>query len=310
MINFLHHFFLPREGNNYRSGFLHHKIILGLILLLVSAGLTTSFVRTNFPAVLGLSANVSTQELLILTNQQRQNNNLGMLTDNPELDLAAANKAADMFGKDYWAHNAPDGTTPWVFIKGTGYNYIYAGENLARGFNSASDVITAWMNSPEHRQNVLSPNYKNVGFAVAVGKLSGEETVLVVEMLGSTNLGGSVASENKTPPAVAPGSPAINNAKPVDVQVPVAQVTSVPIAKIGTQGLLGVSVIKPFIDSHTFVSLSAGAILSLFIFVLLLDMLVIERKKVVRFVGHNLDHLLFLGVIFIVVIILLKGSII
>jgi hypothetical protein len=304
MINFLRHFFLPREGNNYRSGFLHHKIVFSLILLLVTAGFLTSSVRTNFPAVLGLSANIPTQQLLILTNQQRQNNGLVALTDSSQLDQAAANKAADMFGKDYWAHNAPDGTTPWVFIKGAGYNYVYAGENLARGFNSASDVITAWMNSPEHRQNVLSPNYQNVGFAVATGKLSGEDTVLVVEMLGSANLGGSVASDNKTPPVVAVGSPTVQNVQPA------APAQQIPVAKISNSDLLGASVIKPLINSHTFVSLSAGAILSLFIFVLLLDMLVIERKKVVRFVGHNLDHILFLGVIFIVVVILLRGSII
>src|ERR1035437_634796 len=303
MINFLRHSFLPREGNNYRSGFLHHKIVFSLILLLVTAGFLTSSVRTNFPAVLGLSANIPTQQLLILTNQQRQNNGLGALTDSSQLDQAAANKAADMFGKDYWAHNAPDGTTPWTFIKGAGYNYVYAGENLARGFNSASDVITAWMDSPEHRQNVLSPNYQNVGFAVATGKLNGEDTVLVVEMLGSANLGGSVASDNKTPPAVAVGSPTVKNVQPAPAQ-------QIPVAKISNSDLLGASVIKPLINSHTFVSLSAGAILSLFIFVLLLDMLVIERKKVVRFVGHNLDHILFLGVIFIVVVILLRGSII
>jgi hypothetical protein len=267
----------------------------------------TSVVRTNFPAVLGLSANIPTQQLLILTNQQRQDNNLPALTDNSELDQAAANKAADMLSKNYWAHDAPDGTTPWTFIKAAGYNYVYAGENLARGFNSASDVVNAWMNSPEHRQNILSSNYQNVGFAVATGNLSGEDTILVVEMLGSTSLGAPVASGNNNPPvvAVAPGSPAVNNTK-----APAAPAQT-PIAQINSSNLLGVSsVIKPLINSHTFVSLSAGVILSLFIFVLILDMVIIERKKIVRFVGHNLDHVLFLGAMFAIVIILLKGAII
>jgi hypothetical protein len=312
MINFLHHFFLPREANNYRPGLLHHKVLLSLILLLVSVGILTSFIRTNFPSVLGLSADISTQQLLILTNQQRQDNNLGSLTDNSELDQAAANKATDMFNKNYWAHNAPDGTTPWAFIKGAGYNYVYAGENLARGFSSASDVVTAWMNSPEHRKNVLSPNYQNVGFAVATGKLSGEDTVLVVEMLGSTNLGGPVVSESNNPPAVAvaAGSPSANNVKTTNAPSAAVSITPAPVVQTSSPSLLGVSVIKPLINSHSFVSLSAGAILSLFIFVLILDMAIIERKKVVRFVGHNLDHLFFLGAMFVVVIILLKGSII
>lgn len=309
MINFLNHLFLPREKNNYRAGLLHHKILLNLTLLFVAAGLITSLIRTNYPSVLGLSSDISNQQLLILTNQQRQNNNLGALTDNSELDQAAVNKAADMFAKDYWAHNAPNGATPWTFIKATGYNYVYAGENLARGFNSASDVVNAWMNSPEHRQNVLSPNYQNVGFAVATGKLTGEDTVLVVEMLGSTSLGGSVATQNSNPPAtaVATGSPTATNTQPAVQSNP----TSATIPVINVNGnLLGASVIQPLINSHSFVSLSAGAVLTLFILVLILDMLVVERKKVVRFVGHNLDHLFFLGAIFVVVLILLRGAII
>ena len=146
------------------------------------------FVKTNYPTVLGVSSDVSTQELMILTNEKRQDNGLGALTIDDRLSQAAAGKASDMFNKDYWAHNAPDGTTPWSFIKGAGYNYIYAGENLARGFKSAQDVVNAWMASPEHRQNMLSSSYQNVGFAVATGKLTGEDTILVVEMLGSTNL--------------------------------------------------------------------------------------------------------------------------
>ena len=313
MINLLRHLFLPREANNYRSGFLHHKILLSFILFFVSAGILTYAIRTNFPSVLGLSADISTQQLLILTNQQRQNNNLSALTDNTELDQAAANKATDMFNKNYWAHNAPDGTTPWTFIKGAGYNYVYAGENLARGFNNASDVVTAWMNSPEHRKNVLSPNYQNVGFSVATGKLSGEDTVLIVEMLGSTNLGGPEALGSNTPPvvAVAPSSPVVtNNVKTANPEAPAVSTTPASIVQTGSSNLLGVSVIKPLINSHSFVSLSAGTILSLFIFVLILDMVIIKRKKIVRFVGHNLDHVLFLGVMLIVVIILLKGAII
>jgi len=257
---------------------------------------------------LGLSSDISNQQLLILTNQQRQNNNLPALTDNTELDQAAANKATDMFSKDYWAHNAPDGTTPWTFIKASGYNYVYAGENLARGFDSAPDVVTAWMNSPEHRQNILSPNYQNVGFAVATGKLSGEDTILVVEMLGSTNLGAPVAAKSNNPPTVVVGSPATQN--PVNAKAPIAPIGTVPIVKTGNTSLLGVSVIKPLINSHSLAFLSASTILSLFILVLILDMAIIERKKIVRFVGHNLDHVIFLGVMFIIVVILLKGAII
>ncbi len=275
-----------------------------------------SFARTNFPSVLGTFADITNQQLLILTNQQRQNNNLPSLTDNGELDQAAANKAADMFAKDYWAHNAPDGTTPWVFIKAAGYNYIYAGENLARGFTSAQDVITAWMNSPEHRQNVLSPNYQNVGFAVATGKLSGEDTVLVVEMLGSTSIAPVVAEAKSQPiAAVAVGSPAVKlavtnaNTNANSPAVPKVQTATKPV----TQELLGINslpIIKPLIDSQNFSLTLTEIVLFAFIAVLILDMVIIERRKIVRFVGHNLDHVIFFSLILIIVLILVKGVIV
>src|SRR3990172_3890597 len=97
-------------------------------------------------------------------------------------------KAQDMLDYGYWAHNSPTGKSPWVFIRSSGYNYVYAGENLARGFATADSVMKAWMASPDHRANVLSANYEDVGFAVKLGKLNGEETVLIVEELGSLHM--------------------------------------------------------------------------------------------------------------------------
>ena len=309
MIEFLHHFFLPRVSNNYRPKLLHHKFLLFFILLFFSSGLATFFVRTNFPSVLGISSDVSNQQLLILTNQDRLQSGLPALTDNQELDQAAANKAADMFAKDYWAHNSPTGATPWDFIKGAGYNYVYAGENLARGYTTSSDVINAWMASPEHRQNMLSPHYQNVGFAVATGKLNGEDTVLVVEMFGSSTLGNPVAANlNKQPEvAVASNSPSIantGNAGALGAQKKIQaagqkQITLKPQVQM-----------QPLVDSASFSLLSSRLILSLIIFVLILDMIAIERKKIVRFVGHNLDHVIFFSAVFAIIIILVKGAII
>lgn len=104
-----------------------------------------SYVRTNYPSVLGTYSNISQEALLSMTNQKRQEVGLSPLNLNGSLSQAAAGKASDMFTKDYWAHVSPDGTSPWVFIKASGYNYIYAGENLARGFTTPTDVVNAWM---------------------------------------------------------------------------------------------------------------------------------------------------------------------
>lgn len=269
-----------------------------------------SYVRTNFPQVLGTFSDISTQQLLVLTNEKRQENGIAPLTINDNLSQAAANKASDMFGKDYWAHNAPDGTTPWVFIKGAGYNYVYAGENLARGFNNASEVINAWMASSEHKKNMLSSNYQNVGFAVSTGKLNGEETVLIVEMLGSANYAPPVVAKEVEKPVdtvVASGSPsAVAKTETETLGVEKGKTINKP-KEIAVNSL---SQVKPLINSQSVSLVTTKAILSMFILVMLLDMMIIERKKILRFVGHNLDHVFFFSVMLLVVIILARGVIV
>lgn len=271
-----------------------------------------SQIKTNFPSVLGISADFSSQQLLLITNQKRQEAGLPPLTLDNELSQAATSKATDMFGKDYWAHISPSGETPWVFIQEAGYKYVFAGENLARGYNSAQDVINAWMASPEHKENMLSPNYKNVGFAVADGKLSGEDTVLVVEMLGSTNIA-SAQDQNseKTVEVSDKGSLAKAELNPNN---PPADQKTLAAKKLKAGPNSKDSVIakskdqKVLINSQTFTFSAAKMFVALFIFILLLDMILIERKKIIRFVGHNLDHIFFLSLILLAIIILARGA--
>lgn len=336
MKNFFTHLFLPKISNNYRPSLLHHRVLFLLILFFLSSGILLHTIKASFPRVLGISSDVSNQQLLLLTNEKRQENGDSALTISDQLSQAAANKATDMFAKNYWAHNAPDGTTPWVFIKSSGYDYIYAGENLARGFTTSSDVITAWMNSPEHKQNMLSQNYKDVGFAVATGTLNGEETVLVVEMLGSTNFAPppvaktvqqttQIAVAISATPTQAQSAPFNNNSLNITPNpTNPSQNTTENIVTNPENKTLGIkSNVKnktdisqynsvqsrSLVDSAAFSSFSAKTIIMLFIFILILDMVLIERKKIVRFVGHNLDHVLFLSLILIIVIILAKGVI-
>jgi uncharacterized protein YkwD len=108
------------------------------------------------PHVLGTSTDFSRTTLLTETNLTREDNAAIPLKLNPELTAAAQAKANDLVSRDYWAHTAPDGTTPSTLVASAGYPYQAAGENLAYGFGSASDIIKAWMNSPEHRRNLLA----------------------------------------------------------------------------------------------------------------------------------------------------------
>lgn len=299
MKDFLHRLFLPHISNNYRAKLLHHKTIIAVIAVFFFSSFSMSAIRTGFPSVLGTFSDITSQQLLLLTNQFRQQNGLPPLQLNQNLSEAALNKANNMFSEDYWAHDSPDGKTPWDFIKAAGYNYVYAGENLARGFTTAQSVVDAWMASPEHRANMLSPNYTNVGYAVETGKLTGEDTVLVVEMFGSTTLAASPGNElaakaQKETKSTATQSPA----KPQSEQQ-VLNANKTPVA-----------VAKPLVNSASFSSNIAAIVVALFIFTLILDMVVIERKKVVRLVGHNMDHLFFLTLLLILIGLIARGAII
>ena len=136
------------------------------MLMIVGLGLVVNAVWSH-SAVLGTQSDFSATSLLDDTNQQRLTHWESALAIDQQLSDAAQAKANDMVTNNYWAHTAPDGKTPWSFITGSGYSYQTAGENLAYGFSSASGVVSGWMNSREHRDNILDARYQNVGFGVA-----------------------------------------------------------------------------------------------------------------------------------------------
>ncbi|MBX4187062.1 MAG: CAP domain-containing protein [Candidatus Doudnabacteria bacterium] len=119
--------------------------------------------------------------MLDLVNQDRVSHGLPALNLNSTLNLAALAKAQDMLSHNYFSHVSPSGETPWHWIKTVGYNYAYAGENLAEGYLDADDLEKSWMASPSHRANILSPHYSEVGLAV----VNFHDTNLVVQMFGS-----------------------------------------------------------------------------------------------------------------------------
>lgn len=298
MKQLLHHLFLPHFSNNQRAKLLHHSTLLLFIFSFFIGQFLLTYLKTDYPAVLGASIDLSTEQLLEITNNDRAKENLPPLTINPSLSQAAAMKADFMFEKDFWAHDAPDGTTPWYFIKKAGYTYVYAGENLARGFTNSSDVVTAWMNSPTHRENMLSPNYKEIGFAIKKGKLLGEETTLVVEMFGSRDTNAVARAPQQqlpvTPPSVLPA--AIDD----------TQVVGNPVQQTINSYALKTTTLL----SSRAVSNSLGFfVLGMFITILFVDVIVIERKSIARIVGHNIDHIFFLGAIFVIMYLVLRGSV-
>jgi uncharacterized protein YkwD len=156
------------------------------LLMAVIIGLAINNFWTSRAHVLGAATNLTANELLQDTNIDRGQHQEGALAVNPALDAAAQAKANDMVQRNYWSHTSPNGTTPWDFIKNSGYNYQSAGENLAYGFMNAGAILTGWMNSPEHRANILNSNYQDVGFGITTAQnFQGKgPTTVVVAMYG------------------------------------------------------------------------------------------------------------------------------
>ena len=185
---FAHHF-VPHNhdetGDKHRGHALENSALFAYLLIFVVTISAFWLVKFKAPQILG-SASYSAEQIIALTNIKRAENGLGPLTSSSKLSGAARAKSDDMLSKDYWAHFSPEGTTPWSFIRAAGYRYIFAGENLARDFGDAQSVVNAWMASPSHRNNILDKNFKEIGVAVADGRLQGREGVLVVQMLGAS----------------------------------------------------------------------------------------------------------------------------
>lgn len=145
---------------------------MGLMLLSV---FSTSFAQAS---------EITADMVIKLTNKAREKAGVAVLVKNELLEEAAERKARDMVENDYFAHVSPAGKSPWNWIQDAGYDYRFAGENLAINFTDAEKEQEAWMDSPSHRKNILNPDYKEIGVAVRRGVIDGQETIVTVQEFG------------------------------------------------------------------------------------------------------------------------------
>jgi len=224
------------------------------------------------PGVLGYASNITVPDLLKYTNQKREEAGLLDLAVSKQLTAAAQKKAAHMFAHNYWAHIAPDGTDPWSFVVAENYDYLYAGENLAKNFSSSKDVVEAWYKSPSHRENLLSNKYLDVGFASVNGILDGYETTLVVQMFGRTRNAPALPAQVGVVEAAGNKSQA---AQPVVLSQP-----SIPTS--------------PTINVYTSSKIITLLLPSFVLLLLALDVWYSRKHAILKFTGHSLAHMLFL----------------
>src|SRR3989344_6111174 len=147
----LFYLFIPHPQTHQKAHLLswHFLVIYILLFMFLKVGL--DLVGIYKPGVLGVDSNITATQIIEDTNIERAKNNLPSLIENQALSNAAKLKAQNMFAENYWAHFSPSGKDPWEFMLNSGYKFSFAGENLARNFASADDVVKAWMNSPSHK---------------------------------------------------------------------------------------------------------------------------------------------------------------
>jgi hypothetical protein len=275
MSDFLRHLFVPHHTNNQRARLLHPSGVSFLIGVYVFFQLALGWLSRGYPQILGYASVIKTEEIISLTNRMRQENGLAPIQLDSKLTAAAAQKASDMFARDYWSHVSPVGTQPWYFITNAGYSYRYAGENLARDFADSDSIVKAWMASPTHRDNLLNPRYQDMGLAIVDGKLGGRETTLVIQMFG-TKLG-AVAGNLFTAKAAES-----------------TEVTPKPVLFANR------------FDVGKWVSI---ALLTVFSCLLIVDIVWVIRKKITRWTSKSVAHLAFMIMLILAVLVVNRGLI-
>lgn len=306
LLKVLRHLFIPHESNNQKARILHPSSLGLIAIFLIAFQVLLSFGHRTFPQVLGYAANIPPSEVIRLTNIQRQANGLSALNENSTLDSAALAKGNDMLAKGYWAHFAPDGTSPWSFFLSFGYKYRYAGENLARDFSDPASAVNAWMNSPTHRENILNPNYRDIGVGVVQGSLAGADTTIIVQFFGSP-LSGSPSIPIAQAKEASTSAPSPKVEARAATPVPIATVSPSPSpTPTPSPRIAAFSFVSPFQTTKT---LSLG-VTGLLLFVLSIDLIVVRRRRIARIGGRTLAHLAFLGMILAVILILKAGQII
>jgi uncharacterized protein YkwD len=125
--------------------------------------------------------NAQEKETFALHNQIRRNRGIRALCVHPILQKAARAHSKDMIERDYFSHNTK-GRNETIFerLQRYGYRYSKVGENIAYGsgsFGEPRSIMDAWMNSPDHRRNILNNDFRQIGIGTHTGTWQGHSDV-------------------------------------------------------------------------------------------------------------------------------------
>lgn len=89
----------------------------------------------------------------------------GVLAWSTQLEQAAVAHSTDMATNDFFDHTGSDGSTMVSRVNATGYGWTLLAENIAAGQSTVADVVAAWMDSPDHCENIMNPNLREIALA-------------------------------------------------------------------------------------------------------------------------------------------------
>ena len=119
----------------------------------------------------GGGTNSQEREVLDYTNAIRENQGCGPLRLDSSLVEAAGKHASDMVRRHYLDHTNPEGQGPGDRMAAAGYRGSGWGENIAAGYETAKEVVTAWMKSEGHRENILNCKFTSIGIGYDPGQV-------------------------------------------------------------------------------------------------------------------------------------------
>lgn len=150
-----------------------------LVMVVILALLLTMGAEVHSPTILTASSEPQTevtdpaalaQRVIELANLERAAAGLPPLKANEALSQAAKAHSLAMAERDFFDHQDPStGAAPGDRAKAAGYAWSTVAENIAIGYATPEEVITGWMNSEGHRQNLLNPEYREIGVGYVAG---------------------------------------------------------------------------------------------------------------------------------------------
>lgn len=143
------------------------------------------FISSPLKIEKGESFYLDEKKIIEETNRAREEYGMSPLSENSKLNASSLMKNEDMCKNQYFSHQLSSGGGPAKLASSAGYEFITIGENLAMGeFGDSKALVESWMESPEHRKNILGKNYREIGVSVMECDFEGKNIWLAVQHFG------------------------------------------------------------------------------------------------------------------------------